>query len=139
MSVRAARPEEFAYLTERTGYVPGSGFRAIVQEVRGRVVGLVGFDGWTPGAVWMHVTTEAPGACRGLLREAFRYAFEQAGRSVALGMVRASNAPSLRLAARLGFRECGRLRDAWADGEDVVLLELRRADCRWIGESHEQR
>lgn len=133
MTVRAATSEEFAYLTERTGYVPGSGFRAIVQEVGGRVVGLVGFDGWTPGAVWMHVAVDVPGACRGLLRESFCYAFEQAGRSLALGMVRASNAPSRRLAERLGFSECGRLRDAWSVGEDVVLLEMRREDCRWIG------
>lgn len=133
MSVRAATPEEFAFLTERTGYVPGGGFRAIVQDVGGRVVGLVGFDGWTPAAVWMHVATEAPGACRGLLRESFRYAFEQAGRSLALGMVRASNLRSLRLVGRLGFRESGRIRGGWDVGEDVVLLEMRREDCRWIG------
>lgn len=134
--VRAATTEEFRWLTERTGYDPGAGFRAIVQEVGGRLVGLVGFDGWTPGAVWMHVAAEAPGACRGLLRAAFRYAFDDTGRRMALGMVRATNARSLRLAARLGFREVGRLREAWAPGEDVVLLEMRREECRWIGGTH---
>lgn len=134
--VRAATLEEFRWLTERTGYEPGAGFRAIVQEAGGRLLGLVGFDGWTPGAVWMHVATEAPGACRGLLRAAFRYAFEEAGRRVALGMVRASNKRSLRLAERLGFREVGRLREAWAPGEDMVLLEMRREECRWIGGTH---
>lgn len=132
MTVRAATPEEFSHLTERTGYVPGSGFRGIVADAGGRVVGFVGFDGWTPGAVWMHVTVDAPGACRGLLRAAFSYAFEETGRTVALGSVRAGNAASLRLAQRLGFRECGRLRDAWAPGEDVVLLEMRRESCRWL-------
>lgn len=136
MPVRAATADEFSYLTERSGYLPGSGFRGIVQEVGGRVVGLVGFDGWTPNAVWMHVAVDSAGACRELLRAAFLYAFVETGRGVALGSVRASNARSLRLASRLGFRECARIHGGWARGEDVVLLELRREECRLIGGTH---
>lgn len=136
MAVRAATPEECALLTQRTGYAPGGGFRGIVSEVGGRVVGLVGFDGWTPNAVWMHVAVDSPGACRELLRAAFFYAFFETGRSVALGLVRGGNGRILRLAQHLGFRETGRIRDGWAAGEDVVLLEMRRHECRWIGGTH---
>lgn len=138
MRVEAGTPEDCAYLTERTGYVPGSGFRSVVaRRPDGSLAGFVGFDGWTPGAAWMHVATDAPGACRGLLRAAFSYVFEECGRSVALGSVRAGNARSLALAKRLGFSEVARLRDAWAPGEDVVLFEMRRESCRWIGGPHE--
>lgn len=133
MRVEAATPEDVPYLTERTGYHPGSGFRGVVaRRGDGTLAGFVGFDGWTPAAVWLHVAVDAPGACRGLLRAAFSYAFVEAGRSLLLGSVRAGNARSLALAQRLGFSEVVRLRDAWGPGEDVVFFEMRREACRWL-------
>lgn len=133
MTVRAATLEEAAFLTERTGYVPGGGFRGIACEVHGRMVGFVGFDGWTPNAVWMHVAVDSPAACRELAQAAFSYAFVDTARGVVLGAIRESNVRSRRLALHLGFRLAGRIRDGWAVGEDVVLLEMRREECRWIG------
>jgi RimJ/RimL family protein N-acetyltransferase len=131
--VQAAPPEHFRFLTERTGYLPGGGFRAIESvDPTGRVCGLVGFDGWTPVAVVMHVALEFPVAARALLGAAFEYAFRQAGKHLALGIVRGANQRCLVLAHRLGFKEVHRTRNGWNTGEDLVHFELRREDCRWL-------
>lgn len=123
-----------AWLSERTGYAPSADFRSLVSvDDGGRVVGVVGFDRWTPGAVHMHVALATPIAARLLLPAAFAEAFAE-GRLLALGEVRASNHRSLSLARHLGFREAHRIRNGWDAGEDVVLFEMRREDCRWLKE-----
>lgn len=123
-------------MTQRTGYIPGGGFRAIVAANGPAIAAMVGFDGWTESAAHMHVAVDRPGACRGLLRAAFRYLFEQCGRVLARGEVRASNHRSRTLALHLGFRPVGRVTDGWAVGEDLVQFEMRRHECRWIGAHH---
>lgn len=123
-------------MTERSGYTPGAGFRAIhVEDDYGRVRGMVGFDGWTPSAVWLHVAVDKPGACRGLLWAAFDYAFRQCGKQLALANIPACNADALALAERLGFSEVARLQGAWDGTVDLVLLQMRREDCRWLSAS----
>lgn len=119
-------------LASRTGYRPSAGFRSLVAiREDGSTAGMVGFDGWTPNSVHMHVALGVAAAARPLLRPAFAEAFAD-GRSMALGSVRSSNARSLRLAIRLGFREVYRVKDGWAAGEDMVLFEMRREECRWL-------
>lgn len=121
-----------AWLAERTGYVPGGDFRTLVAlREDGSTAGVVGFDRWTPGSVHMHIALESPAAGRLLLRPAFAEAFS-GGRTLAAGLVRGGNVRSLALAKHLGFREAYRMRDGWAPGEDMVLFEMRRAECRWL-------
>jgi RimJ/RimL family protein N-acetyltransferase len=133
--VRAAAPEEYGWLTARTGYQPGGDFRAIVAEA-GRVRGLVGFDRWTPASVHMHVALDSMAAGRPLLHSAFAYVFGQCERRLARGEVRASNLRVIALALHLGFRQAHTVKDGWEAGDDLVLLEMRREECRWIGGSH---
>jgi RimJ/RimL family protein N-acetyltransferase len=68
--------------------------------------------------------------CRQLLTEAFRYAFGAVG--VLVAIIRASNERSLRLARHLGFKDTYRVADGWQAGEDMLVLEMRRAQCRWL-------
>jgi hypothetical protein len=121
------------WLADRTGYSPGPDFRCLVSIGAGGVRGVVGFDGWTPNSVHMHVALDTPIAARELLRPSFAEAFAN-GRTLALGVVRAGNARILRLIRHLGFREAYRMKDGWAVGEDVVLFEMRREECRWLKE-----
>jgi RimJ/RimL family protein N-acetyltransferase len=130
--IRAAHPEEFGWLVERAECAITPGFRAIAAEDAGRIVGMVGFDGWTPNSVTMHVALDSPACLRGLLPEIFGYAFVQAGKGIALGIIPADNARSVNLAKRVGFSEVHRVRDGWAVGVDLVVLEMRRERCRWI-------
>jgi RimJ/RimL family protein N-acetyltransferase len=130
--VRAAHPEEFGWLVERAECAITPGFRAIAAEDQGRIVGMVGFDGWTPNSVTMHVALDSPACLRSLLPEIFDYAFRQAGKGLALGIIPAGNERSVNLAKRVGFREAYRVRDGWSVGEDLIVLEMRREECRWI-------
>lgn len=98
---------------------------------QGRVRGRIGYNDWTPSSVRMHVALDGVAASRALLRPAFQYPFLQCGRRVVWGLV-PDGSPSLRLALHAGFREAHRIRDGWAPGVDLVHVEMRREDCRWI-------
>jgi RimJ/RimL family protein N-acetyltransferase len=80
----------------------------------------------------MHVALASVAGSRAILRPAFEYPFADCGKSVILGCVPASNARSVHLAERLGFRVTHRTRDGWAPGVDLVGLEMRREECRWL-------
>jgi L-amino acid N-acyltransferase YncA len=97
------------------------------------VLGMVGFDRWTENAAEMHVACSSIGAVRALLRPAFSYLFEETGRRIALGTVSGNNAQALKFDRHLGFREVHRVKDGHSAGVDIVFLEMRREECRWIG------
>lgn len=137
MIVRAAKPVEFGWIEQRTSCAVGPGFRAILAEDNGRTLGMVGLDGWwgepgQGGSVQMHVAIERPIAVRKLAPAAFDYVFNQAGKMVAIGVVPAHNRRALEFDLHLGFREVHRVRDGWAPGDDMVLLEMRKDECRFI-------
>lgn len=135
MIVRAAPPEHYGWIAERASLVPGPAFRAIeAVDEAGKIHGQVGYDGWTPNAVCMHVALEHPAALRHLLRPGFGIPFCELGREVALACVLSTNARSLALVPRLGFRFAYRVRDGWRRGVDLVWFEMRREDCRYVKE-----
>ena len=78
------------------------------------------------------MAVDSPIAWRALLPAAFRYAFEECGKGLILAAIRASNAKSLQLTRHLGFEPVHRVADGWAEGEDMVLFEMRKAACRWL-------
>lgn len=136
LHVQAAPAAHYAWLTQRLGVQPSASFRAIeAVDSTGRILGMCGYDGWTPHAVLAHMAVDSPIAWRALLGPAFSYPFQQAGRGLILGTIRASNARSLALARRFGFRETHRVQDGWAPGEALVLVELRKEDCRFLKET----
>lgn len=47
--------------------------------------------------------------------------------------IEASNAPSVNLCTRMGFREEGRMREAAVNGEDVIMMGMLKRECRWLG------
>lgn len=104
----------------------------MLVEAGGEILAMVVFDWWTHNSAEGHVCIEEPSAILPLLRKALRYFFLETGRSVLLGRVRATNTRALALDKGLGFREVHRIKDGYAVGEDMVLLEMRREDCRWL-------
>ena len=133
MRVTAGHAAAFAWVQERTGCVLTPHARAIqAVDASGRICGVVAYDCWTPHSVQAHMAVDYPAVWRSLLRPAFEYPFEEAGRGLVLGIIPAGNARSCALARRLGFREAYRVRDGWAVGEDLVVHELRREECRWL-------
>lgn len=110
------------------------GFKAIeaIEERDGRILGMVAYDGWTPNACSMHVAIEEPIAVRRLVRPAFRIPFVELKKQVVIGMVLSTNLKALKLDEHLGFTIRGRIPDAWAPGVDLILLSMRRDECRFL-------
>jgi RimJ/RimL family protein N-acetyltransferase len=131
--VRAAPPEHFAWLYAKTGHLLAGSSTAIEAiDSAGRIRGMVGYDDWTPNSVRMHLAVDTPVAGRALLLPAFAYPFLEVGVELAIGTIVTTNRRSLALALHLGFREVYRVKDGWASGEHLALLELHRSDCRFI-------
>ena len=138
LTVKAAEPTDFAWIVERTHCAVTDGFRAIkAVDSSGRIVGMVAYDLWTPASCFCHMAVDHPIAWRSLLRPAFAYPFLEAGKSVILAVIPAGNARSVHLATRLGLKETHRVRDGWAPGEDLIMLEMRREECPWIEQKRE--
>ena len=136
--VRAAPRYHYDWIIDQTGLHISSAFRAIeaIEEKTGRIVGMVGYDDWTPNSVSMHMAIAYPMAVRTLVGPAFSYPFLEAQRKVILGVTPGDNERALKLNRHLGLREIYRIRDGWLDGVDMVIQEMRRDECRWIGEFH---
>jgi RimJ/RimL family protein N-acetyltransferase len=132
MIVRAAPKEHYGWLTDRAGLVASSEFRAIEAVKDDRIVGMVGYDSWTPNGVFMSVALEDPIYCRTLLPHAFQYPFVEAKRKVAVALVRSDNRRSQKLIEHLGFKFKYVVVDGWAEDVHLFLYEMRRQDCRWI-------
>ncbi len=133
MRVSAATPDDFAWLAGRTGCAPTASARAIkAVDAAGRIRGMVLFDMWTENAVQAHMAADSPIVWRSLLRPAFSYPFEEAGKGLLLGVIPANNPRSLALVANFGFRETYRVRDGWAVGVDLVFFEMLRDECPWL-------
>ena len=137
MNVQAAPWLHLPWIIDRAGISATLGFKAIEAiGDDGKIHGMVGYDGWTENSVVMSIALENPACFRSLLRPMFEYAFLQAGKGVVFATVRATNSRSVRLTERAGFREAYRLKDAIAVGEDMIIFEMRREDCRWIPEQY---
>ena len=126
-------PEEYEWLVERSGCDITPGFKAIkVVDAEGKIHGMVGYGNWTANAVVLTIALDNPAALREVLKWGFRYPFEQCGRGIALAVVRGRNKRSLSLCNKVGFREVYRVKDGIEVGEDMVMFQMRREDCRYI-------
>lgn len=133
MKVAAAAPAAWPWLVERTGCVLTSDFRAIqATDVNGKIRGMVGYCDWAPNSVRAHLAADSPIVWRSLLRPALEYPFTQAGVGMILAAVRGSNARSLRFCGAVGLGVTCRVKDGFKAGEDWVLLQLRKEDCRFL-------
>lgn len=133
MTIGEATGSDLEWLASRAQLVISPALRAIkAVDGAGRIVAMVGFDGWTPNACSLHVAVEHPAALRHVLRAAFEIAFCRLGKQVVTAVVLSTNKRSLRLVRHLGFVESGRIRNGWAPGVSLLLFEMQRADCRWI-------
>jgi hypothetical protein len=130
--VRKATHEELIRLCKELPYNPTSGLRGITY---GEGLAVVAYDNWTHNAVHMHCWSAAtrPWFDKRFLKEIFRYPFEICGKGLVIGATQGDNAPVLEFSRCLGFVETYRIKDGWKLGTDLVIQELRRENCRWLG------
>lgn len=135
LRVQAMPREHLPWLTERSGCALTEALRGLeAVDSTGKIHGAVGFDGWLGNAVQMHVALDSPLSLRALVGPAFRYVFETCGKDMALGLVPAHNEKAIRLDTHLGFREVYRLKDGYAPGDDMLLMVMRKIECKWFEE-----
>lgn len=114
-------------------YSPSRNFRGIALLRDGVLVAATGYDHWTPNSVQMHVWVPHPKKLGpAFVRESFRYPFEIGGRGLVVGITPSDNAAALRFNKHIGFREVYRVKDAWSEGVDMVVQEMRKDECRWL-------
>lgn len=104
-----------------------------VDDEADETVGACIMDNWTKNSVQCHFMVSSPMVLRhGFLEECFDFLFNECGMQYIYGLVPGDNEKALRLNAHMGFTERVRLKDAFADGVDYVLMELKRENCRYV-------
>jgi len=98
----------------------------------GNLLGGVIYDGYTGGCVFMHQAGFSRNWLVGnMMWIVFDYPFNQLHVNKVAGTINANNKELLDFNLRLGFKEEARIRDAYRDG-DMVVLTMDRASCRWL-------
>ena len=96
------------------------------------VIGYTAFIGKT---CQMHVVNlTGKTTPRKLIWAAFDYPFNKAGIEVVFGVLNSKNEHAVAYDKKLGFKEVNRWDGVHDDGGDIVLLEMKRGECRWIKE-----
>ena len=95
-------------------------------------------ESWTENSCQCHLIVDHIAALRhGFLQACADYVFTTGERKKMIGIVPSKKYKALRLNKRLGFKEVGRIADAFEDGNDAVILEVHRDDCTvWSGYTH---
>ena len=111
---------------------------AVGLEKDGEVVIGVVVDNYIPnGAASLHCAISDKRALdRRFLRAVFHWLFVDLELKVLINKVAGSNADSLRFTEHIGYTEFARFPLAWYGQDDLVLFEMRRETCRWLGENN---
>jgi hypothetical protein len=122
------------FFHSKTAYVPTLSFRGMKDMDRdGTIKAMVGLDFWTPNSVQMHVYIRSPqDLSRKFIREVFTHVFVNCNRQLVIGVTPSDNAAALELNRRVGFTQTYTMKDAWSEGVDMIVQELRAENCRWI-------
>jgi RimJ/RimL family protein N-acetyltransferase len=134
----AARWAMFLFLQEHGIKLARSeDFHAIGRVERGSLTAVVGYNAFSGNTCSMHVAGVGNWLSRELLSAAFHYPFVQAKLVQVFVQTSANNAKALRLEKHLGFTEFARVKDGWETGVDMLVLTMRKQDCRWLEASNE--
>lgn len=106
----------------------------------GKLLGGVIFQGYTGASVELHVAGFHPRwLTRDFLWVAFAYPFIQLNCKKIIGRVVESNRRALEFDLKLGFTEEARVKDVYPDSGDLIILTMRREQCRWLNLSPRER
>lgn len=91
-------------------------------------------EDWTQTAVSVHQVIMKTMVLRhGWLEEIANFIFTKAGRKKMFAVVPDNNAKAISLNEKIGFTQVARLEDAYAEGVDYIVMELKRENCPyWV-------
>lgn len=102
------------------------------DDVTGKLLGGVIYDGYTRNCIFIHQAGFSKRWLTGdMLWVAFDYPFSLLGVSKLCGTIPSSKPELLEFNQRLGFKEECRIKDAYPDG-DMIVLSMLRDECRWL-------
>ena len=116
----------------------GDGAVALGVEEDGKVLAGVVFNLYNGPSICMHVAAvpDKRWMTREFLWRVFAYPFIQLDCRRVTGLVRVDNYEAQRFDEHIGFRREGLLRQAAADGTDMILYGMLKEECRWLGVKH---
>lgn len=98
----------------------------------GNVLGGVIYDGYTGGCIFMHQASFSKNWLVGnMMWIVFDYPFNRLRVNKVAGTINSNNQELLDFNMRLGFKEEARIKDAYRDG-DMIVLTMDRESCRWL-------
>lgn len=107
--------------------------RGIVAiDSSGKPCGVCLADGWTHTACNAHLAIQKPMCLRKLFHEFAHYVFITCDKQMMIGIVEDTHARALRIDKNIGFKQLYRLKDGYAAGVDQIILQLKKADCRFL-------
>ena len=105
----------------------------VAVDEDGQYVGAGVLDTWTENSVTCTFVVDNPFVLKGgFLKAVCSYVFEERGRKKAFVQIASNNTKSLRFVKHIGFQEQCRLKDAFKDGVDCVIMELVRENCKYL-------
>jgi L-amino acid N-acyltransferase YncA len=99
---------------------------------------VIGFDCFLGATAQISVANEPDFhfTPRAILREVFRYAFVTAKREMLLAILSSANKRAMKYDTHLGFRELLRLPGMHENGDDLVVLGMKRSECRYLNQGN---
>lgn len=99
----------------------------------GNLLGGVIYDGFTGGCIFMHQAGfDRRWLVGNMLWIVFDYPFNKANVNKVAGTINSDNKELLDFNLRLGFKEEARIKGAYRNGGDMIVMTMDRADCRWL-------
>jgi hypothetical protein len=108
------------------------GLMAIDTETNS-TVGACIMDNWTENSVQCHFMITNPMVLKHQFLECcFNYMFNEKDVKYVYGLVPANNEKAVKLNTHMGFTIKTRLEEAFEDGCDYLLMQLKREDCKFL-------
>lgn len=113
--------------------VEDTGGMMAYNEETGDLLAACIWDNWTANSVQCHLAVKDLAALKhGFIEEIADFIFNHQHKKFIYGMIPGDNEKALKINKHIGFTEKMRLEDAWADGVDYVVMELRKENCKYL-------
>ena len=124
----------FKWMSSRLQLDWSSDLRLICQVSRDRLVGVVAFNNFIGNTCMIQAAGDGKRWInKELLWAAADFPFNQCDKEVVLALVRKSHVKSIKLLRGLGFEESYTIKDGYMEGDDLMLLEIRRQRAeKWL-------
>jgi hypothetical protein len=140
MIVASPRELLWAWLNERIDIPWSSDFRAIGLVKNDCLVAVAGYNCFAGRTCHTHIAI-LPGASvsKEFLKAGFEYPFEQCDLLRLYAWMDEADVQPLNLDLKLGFEIVHRVPNGAVSGADLLLIELKRENCRFLkGQNNEQ-